>query len=173
MPSAVPAVTRNLRDGVIRVMDGSGTPKTLKIKISDGDFSYKVNKPTSIIMNRGIIDSRKKGDEKATDISFTVKFEQWSFDNADAGISIYDALNGVGGATSWVSTDGCGPFSVDLMFEMINPCDPTKSEQLIFRKFHADSVDFKEGNETNTLTVSGNALVGEPDRDYANVFVDA
>ena len=173
MPSAVPAVTRNLRDGIIRVMDGTGTPKTLKIKISEGDFSFKVNTPNFIVMNRGVIDSRKKGDETPSDISFTVKFEQWSFDNADAGISIYDALKGVGGANDWVSTDGCGPFAVDIMFELINPCDTTKSEKLTFLKFSADSVDFKEGNETNTLTVSGKALVGEPNRSYGDVFVDA
>jgi hypothetical protein len=162
--------TRNMRDGTIIIRDGSPTPKTLTIKIDEGNFNFSVKTPSFVVMNRGRIDSRKTGDETPTDINFGVKVEQWSFDYVDTGISINDALRGIGGALAagWVSTDECGPFSVDIEFRMKNPCNPAQYEQLIFRDFHAEQVSFAENAEANTLQVQGNALVAEPER----VFVD-
>ncbi len=161
-------VPRNMRDGLIIIRDGSPSPKTLTIPIDEGNFKFSVSKPTVVIMNRGKINSRKTGDEVPTPISFGVKFEQWYFDNADNGVSIYDALNKTGGADDWVSTDECGPFSVDIEFRSKNPCNPAQYEVLLFRKFHADKVDFSENNEANTLEVSGTALVPEPERSFVD-----
>ena len=163
------ATTRNLRDGTIIIKDGSATPKTLTSPISEGDMAFTVKKPTFVVLNRGVIDSRKSGDQTPTDVSFSIKFEQWSFaSGASTGISVYDALNGSGGAATagWVSSDACGPFSVDIEFRINDPCNPGHYETLTFRKFHADQVSFKEGNEYNSLSITGMALVPEPVRTY-------
>lgn len=162
------ATTRNLRDGKIILKDGSSTPKILEIPISEGDFAFSLNSPSFIVMNRGKIDSRKQGDEMPSDISFNVKFEQWSYGNGSAtGISVADAFQGIGGASDWVSTDTCGPFSISIVFEMVNPCATGEKEVLTFGKFHADTLAFKEGNEYNTLSISGKALQQQPTRTYA------
>jgi hypothetical protein len=162
------AVTRNLRDGTITLRDGSGTPKTLVIPISSGDFSFDINTPSFIVMNRGKIDSRKAGDQQPVDISFSVMFEQWSYGSGlSTGISVADAFLGIGGASTWVSTDACGPFSVDIQFDMVDPCTPGKKETLVFGKFHADKLSFKEGNEANSLSITGKALAQLPTRTYA------
>lgn len=161
------ATTRNLRDGKIILQDGSSTPKTLEIPISAGDFAFTLNSPTFIIMNRGKINSRKNGDEMPTDLSFSVFFEQWSYGNGSAsGISVADCFQGVGGASDWVSTDPCGPFSISIVFEMDNPCAVGEKEVLTFGKFHADTIAFKEGNEYNTLSITGKALQQKPTRTY-------
>lgn len=162
------ATTRNLRDGSIIIKDGSGTPKTLLIPISEGDMAFNVKKPSFTVMNRGVIDSRKAGDQTPTDVSFSIKFEQWSFASASTGISVYDALNGSGGAASagWVSTDPCGPFAVTIEFRIADPCNPGHYESLQFLKFHAEQTGFKEGGEYNSLSISGAALVPEPVRTY-------
>lgn len=163
------AVTRNLRDGSIIIKDGSGSPKTLTIPISEGDFAFTVNKPTFVVMNRGVIDSRKSGDQTPTDISFSSKFEQWSYaSGASTGLSVRDVIDGTAAAVAagWVSTDACGPWSVTIEFRIADPCNAGHYEALTFSKFHADSVQFKEGNEYNTLSLSGRALVPEPARTY-------
>ena len=162
------SVTRNLRDGTITLRDGSATPKTLVIPISTGDFAFDINIPAFIVMNRGKIDSRKTGDEAAIDISFSILFEQWSFGQGlSTGISVADAFQGVGGAATWVSTDACGPFSINIQFDMNDPCTPGKKETPLFGKFHADKLAFKEGNESNSLAISGKALQQLPVRTYA------
>lgn len=159
---------RNMRDGIIIIRDGSATPKTLTLSLDEGNMKFTVKKPSFTIMNRGKIDSRKTGDESPTDVSFGVKVQQWSYEYVNSGLSLYDALNGTGGAADagWISADECGPFSVDIEFRMKNPCNPSQYEVLIFRKYHAESVSFSENAEANTLEVSGNALVGEPERSF-------
>jgi hypothetical protein len=170
MPSANPAITRNLRDAFLYISDGSGTPKKLKVKIDEGDFAFTIDRPTFIIMNRGVIDSRKNGDETPSSLSWTMKFEQWEYDaGEDTGVSPADALQGEGGATDWVSTDGCAPYSVDITFVLKDPCTDGMAEILTFRKFHADQLSFKEGSEFNTLAITGKALLAKPDRSYGAV----
>lgn len=160
--------TRNMRDGTIIIRDGSPTPKTLTIKIDEGNFNFTIKHPTFVVMNRGKIDSRKDGDETPTELTFGIKVEQFKYDYVDSGISVYDALHGGGGAAAagWISVDECGPFSVDIEFRMKNPCNPAQYEQLIFRKFHSEQEQFAENAEANTLQVQGNALVAEPERDF-------
>jgi hypothetical protein len=160
------ATTRNLRDGRIIILDGSGTAKTLTIPISEGDFAFTINRPTFIVMNRGKIDSRKQGDEVPVDLSFSIKFEQWAYSNGNTGMSVPDVLQGINLANDWISTDGCGPYAVDIKFEVDNPCDPGKKEVLVFGKFTADTLSFKEGSEYNSISVSGKALQQLPTRTY-------
>lgn len=159
---------RNMRDGTIIIQDGSAIPKTLTIPVSEGDFSFTDNENTFIIMNRGRIYGRKLGDESTTQISFTAKFEQWSYAaGASTGISIRDALRGEGGASDWVSTDdACGPFAVDIIFKIADPCNATNFEVLTFENFHAAQINFREGGEFNSLSVSGEALVESPTRTW-------
>jgi hypothetical protein len=162
--------SRNMRDGTIIIRDGSPTPKTLTLTLDEGNMKFTVKTPSFVVMNRGKIDSRKTGDETPTEVSFGAKVQQWSYDYINTGLSLYDALRGIGGADAagWISTDECGPFSVDIEFRMANPCNPSQYESLLFKKFHAESVSFSENAEANTLEVSGNALVGEPVRAFVS-----
>ena len=161
------AKTRNLRDGTLIIRDGTATPNTLTIPIMDGDLSFKVVQPSFILRNRGKIDSRKQADQEALDISFSFKFEQWSYADGNSGISVPDAFQQIGGAVNWNSTDpNCGPFAVDLVFRMTDPCNLAAYEQLVFSNFHADSLDFKEGSEANTVSVTGKALIFKPVRTH-------
>jgi hypothetical protein len=162
------AQTRNLRNGLLILRDGTGTPNELQIPIQDGDLSFTVAKPTFTIRNRGKIDHRRDGDETEMQISFSFKFEQWSYNNANTGISPSDVLLKQGGASAWNSTDpvACGPWAIDLVFRIHVPCTPTSYEQLVFPKFHAESLQFSEAAEANTIQVSGSSLAFVPTRTY-------
>lgn len=158
------SVTRNLRDATITIKDGAAA--TLVIPISSGDLAWTEKRPTTVLKNRGRIDSRKNGDEMEMDLSFSFMFEQYSHDNGGTGISVIDALKGKGGASAWVSTDSCGPFAVDIEFKIENPCSPGEYEVLVFPKFHADTLSFKEADPADTVAVAGTSLATEPTRTY-------
>lgn len=161
-------ITRNMRHGTVIIADGSATPKTLIIPISSGDFAYTVKKMAQVIMNRGKIDHRSKGDETPMTVDFSILFSQWSHQQANTGMSPVDALLGTSVArvdNGWVSSDGCGDaWSVSVIFQIQDPCDPTHYEQLTFPDFHAEEYSFKENNTADQLSIKGNSLAEEPTR---------
>jgi hypothetical protein len=152
--------TRNLRDGKVIIQDGSPSPKQLEIPIAEGDLAFTQKSPSFVVLNRGRIDSRKQGDETPLDVSFTGKFEQWSGNYGSTGLSPVDVMDGTQKAidAGWISTDPCGPWAIDVLFQMQNPCNKAEFEQLTFRKVHFDEIAFKEGNEYNTFAPKGTAL---------------
>jgi hypothetical protein len=163
------ATVRTLRDGSIIIKDGSGTPKTLTIPISDGDLSFERMRNAFLIMNRGVIDSRRAGDQTAMSLDFSIKFEQWNYSSgASTGLSVQDVLAGDTPAVTagWVSTDTCGPYAVTIEFRIADPCNVGHYEALTFTKFMAEKFSFKEGSEANTLSISGTALMDKPTRTY-------
>ena len=163
------ASTRNLRHGKLLIRDGTTpTPFVLEIPISEGDLDFTITYPTFLVRNRGKIDHKRTGDETEIDIKFSFKFEQWSYaSGAGTGVSPVDALTKKGGASAWVSTGpSCGPYSIDLMFRVENPCNAAEYEQLVFPAFNVDSLNFKEGSEFDMISVSGKALAFEPTRTW-------
>ena len=163
------ACTRNLRDGNLTIRDGTGTPNTLDIPIDGGDLSFTQAEPSVTIKNRGRLDHRRHGDEMEMEVSFSGTFCQWSYATGEStGVSPVDALRKIGGAASWVSThDACSPYAVDLVFDITDPSDTTKKETLVFPKFHAETIQFSEADEANTLQVSGRSFATAPTRTYA------
>ncbi len=166
--------SRNLRDARIYLYDATPvTPLKLLIPIDNGDLSWTVHDQSKTILNRGRLHSRRQGDEIPIDMSFTIKFTQYQYAEGSAtGVSPVDILLHQGGASAWVSTDNCcGPFAVDLKFEVTDPCDITKAELLTFVKFHAETVAFKEGDDFDTITVNGMAFTTRPSRAYGALIV--
>lgn len=163
----MPANTRNLRHATLTIKDAG--VNTLLIPIMDGDLDFTIQKNIQRVMNRGRIDHKRDGDEVEMDIKFSFKFEQWSYSaGASTGVSPVDALTKAGGASAWVSTGAsCGPYSVDLVYSIANPCNTSEHEVLTFTGFTVENINFKEGGDANTITVSGKAQITAPNRTYA------
>jgi len=161
--------TRNLRHGRIILRDGTTpTPVSLLIPISEGDLDFTITKPTFLVMNRGKIDHKRAGDETEIDIKFSFKFEQWSYaSGASTGVSPADFLTKEGGGSALVSTGpSCGPYSVDLLFQVVDPCNEANYEQLLFPAFNVDTLNFKEGSEYDIVSITGKALAFKPTRSW-------
>ncbi len=161
--------TRNLRDGNLTIVDGTGTPNTLDIPIDEGDLKFTDAQPTNTIKNRGVLDHRRSGDQMEMEVSFSMKFCQWSYASGSVtGISPVDALRKLGGASAWTSThDSCSPYSVDLRFEMTDPTSAgVNKERLVFPKFHAETIEFSEGDDANKISVSGRSFATAPTRSW-------
>ena len=165
----MPSHTRNLRDGQLVIIDATPvTPNELIVELDQGDLSFTETNVVQTIKNRGILHHRRVGDEEELELSFTVKFVQWSYNNGAAtGISVTDACMGRGGASAWVSTDEtCAPFSVDIQFRVADPCNPGSFEVLTFVKCTAFVFAFREGDDMDTLAVTCRSLSSTPVRTY-------
>lgn len=154
---------RNLNHGQLTIKDGTGTPKTLAIPIEVGDLSFKVTQTVNQIRDRNALVGFAKGLDQPIDLSFTIRFEEWTADPAQTAPSPADALMGTGvaAAQSWVSTSTSGPWTSDLVFDIASP-DTSKAEKLTFSKFAVETLDFSEAAESNTLKVSGKARLTTP-----------
>lgn len=159
---------RNLRDSVLKIQDGTPvTPLSVTVTPMKGDLAFTEANPSITIKHRGALDSRKRGDEMEMDVSFSFMFQQWTNTSASTGTNPIDALTRRGGASAWISTHGtCDVYAVNLVFEITDPSDPTKKEILTFSDFHAESIQFKEGDDAHQISVSGRAFVTTPVRTY-------
>jgi len=91
--STVPKVRR---DGVIQLIDGTGVPVTLDIAYEEGNFTF--DKPgggdspaaQTIVRDRGVITTVRKGDDEPITGSFSAFFRQFT-DGSEAG-SVIDFI---------------------------------------------------------------------------------
>jgi len=160
--------TRNLRNSTITFEDGT-TPTALGLLIAseEGNLSFTVGDEAPIIRHRGALQGFADPIEQPVELSFTINFREWTGNtNAATVPSLHDALRGVGNASAWVSTRDCGPFVLDLVFQINQPSNCTDAnemdETLRFSDFRADSFEFSEGEEMDTIVCSGRALVTAP-----------
>jgi hypothetical protein len=158
---------RNLTHGQLTIKDGSTTPKTLVVPFEMGNLEFTVTRSAFVFRNRGTIAGMTPGLEEPCQVNFGLKFSEWlGLTTSGAAPSVVDTLYQQGNASTWVSTLGCGPYTVDLEFLLDDPCAGTPSagenETLTFADFHADEVRFVEGEEFDELTVSGKCAVLQP-----------
>lgn len=160
--------TRNLTNGQITLVDGSTTPKTLVVPIEDGNLRFNVRRPAKVIMNRGRVAGLAEGNEEPMNASFSAKFEEWTGRTLTAFAtipSVPDAMHRKGNASTWVSTLDCGPYCVDIRFDLTNPCEASgidQTERIVLPDFHCDEVGFEEGDNADMTTYSGICATLEP-----------
>lgn len=165
--------TRNLRHGTLSVQDGQTAVNTLAIAIDEGNLTFTEERSAVFVNNRGELDHQSKGEATPVNISFTIKFDEYASKTtraivaADAGGAVTDYslrgfLRNEGGDLT--STNGRNDvFACDLIFSIVNPATTgDEAEVLTFSDFVADSFNFSEGDEYNTIAVSGRALVETP-----------
>ena len=159
------SVTKNLRDGTIRILDGSTPPKVCEVVCDDGNLKFTITGPQAKeILDRGVLSHLRPGDEVPLDWSFGVKFRDFISQRAGT-VSPYEVLLHVGAADAWVSTndDGGGVFTLDLEFLIATPTDGERGQAVVIRKCYNIKSEFAEAGENDTLAFSGKAFVTAPD----------
>lgn len=148
-------VSRNLRDGQIKIKDGTTpTPLSVTLTLEEGDLSFSVKKEYKQIRDRGALDHVRAGDEQVVPVSFSIKLDRVS--EATSPVTLYDALRKVRSAAAWVSVAGAGePYAVIIEFTVLDPAGGADDEVITFAKFFPEDVTFAEGDDYNTLSVSG------------------
>lgn len=147
--------TRNLRDGQIKVFDGT-TPTALEVTLTleEGDLEFEEVTENIQVKDRGALDHVRPGDQMPVPLSFSVKLDR--VHEASTPVTLRDALKNAGGASSWVSVAGDHePYAVGIEFTVLDPAGGSDDETITFGKFFQESIKFTEGSDYNTLQVSG------------------
>lgn len=162
---------RNLRHGIIKLRDGkTPTPNTVELFLDEGNLQFTIHDNIFQILDRGVIDHLAQGDQAGMDVQFGIKWQKFS--NTSTGASgpptMYDVLFKKGDASTFVSTSACGPYTIDVLFQIIDPCSAAagRTEQLVFPNFHATQLDGAEGDEFNTIRVQGITTALHPTDTY-------
>ena len=136
-------------------------PQLLYVKIGDGDVKYSENSQYHYDLDRGRLDVVRDGDDVPMDVSLNFTWE-YTKSGTNQPPTPIEAIKGIGAASEWVSacTDGCQPYSVDLIMDYIPPCAPANEETYVFPTFRAEKRDhdFKSAN----VAINGKCNVTEP-----------
>lgn len=152
--------TRNLRDATVTLKDGNTTPTTLALVADMGNLEFEETQNNIVILDRGILDHRRAGDEEVVKLSFGIKFKEYE---ADSVAALAEFVNKVANASAYVSTGTAGePYSFDVDFLIVNPDTSGTDETISFTKVVKDTLAFSEGDEFNELQFAGTAFMTKP-----------
>lgn len=140
-------------------IEGGGVGERTTIKLGEGTVSWTERKNREYLLDRGVIDTVRNGDQVPVDVSFQFR---WVFlKSSDATPSIKEALTQTGAAADWTSsaTDTCEPYAVDIVIVHTPICDSDVIERITLPDFRYEEIahDVKAG----TLSVSGKCNVQE------------
>jgi hypothetical protein len=138
-------------------------PIEVEVKIGDGNLTYTENIEYEYELDRGTLDTVKKGDDQPMDVTIDFAYEFVSTGTGEA-ITPVDALKGIRGAAEFTSSsaDACEPYAVDIEVDH-NPgsCLPTTETELtLFPDFRYDSLEFDI--DEATISATGRCNAEEP-----------
>jgi hypothetical protein len=148
--------TIDLKKCTLTIKDGSSTPKECVIKFGDGNLTYSINRNIDYLLDRGVLNDVREGDQVPCDVSFDAIYEFYMSDVAGGeSVTPAEALQKIESASAWVSTgaDACEPYAVDLVLEYDLTCGTTKDETLTFSEFRYEKLDFDV--KAGSISVSG------------------
>ena len=160
--------TRNLTHGSLTIKGNTQPAQQLIVPIMEGDLEFTCRDVAKVISNRGVLSHFSAGVQTPCAIRFTIGFVDYKGKSFTAAPPTpIDAMRKQGNASTWVSTQSCGPYVTDLDFALANPCSGAgtgidQTEVLTFADFHLDEWAFGEKEDMDTIKCSGNALVVQP-----------
>ena len=162
------AKVRNLVNGSLKLIDGTTpTPNELTIPIEEGNLSWTEDDTAPVIKNRGKLAGFADPIENAVELTWTMIFEEYTGKTTSgAAVSPVDFLKKKGAAAAFTGTRTCGPYTIDAEFTVAKPsnCDDPleQKEVLTFADFHTNTIAFEEGEEMDTIVITGTALITTP-----------
>ena len=158
----------DLKNVTIKIQDGSTPPKSIDVKIGEGNLTYSEKMNRDYTLDRGNLDLVRNGDQVPMDVSLDFTWEYITGSEASGALpTVEDALKQKGNAADWVSTDDdpCAPYCVDIICENLPACGESgEMETLTLPDFRWEQLnhDVKAG----TVAVSGkcNATEAMADR---------
>lgn len=142
---AEPTTVKTLRDGLIEILDGAGSPLSYTVAYEAGNFAYADPHANRVVVrDRGAIAGLRKGDDPVITGSFSVHARKLA-DSSDA--TLVDVIEKAGAWASATSTGGSGfeQFLVTLRFTIDSTASGDTADDIAtFAKCHL-AYDFAEG----------------------------
>ena len=151
---------KQLRDAVLKILDGTGTPQEVEVGIGTGNISWTETFPKEYIPERGVIadGTVREADQEPCEVTVTCTWHN-ILSTGSEDITPYEALRGVGAAATatWLTTgaDACEPYAVDLQIFTINAACMTVGtvgERITFTEFRVENCSFDIGAGTLNFT---------------------
>ena len=141
-------------DGVITFL-----PQQVEVKLGDGNLTWTVNKEYEYLLDRGNLDTVREGDQQPMDVVLDSVYEQITTGTSET-ITPYDAMNGVGSASEWVSSssDACEPYAVDIEVVHSQSCGTAQDETTLLPDFRYESLESDLSAATLSFTGRCNAV---------------
>jgi hypothetical protein len=131
----------------------------IEVTLGDGNLTWTLNKEYEYLLDRGNLDTVREGDQVPLDVVLDSVYE-FITTGTNETISPYDAMNGTGGASEWVSSsaDPCEPYAVDVEVEHVQNCGTAQNETTLLPDFRYDTLDVDLDAATISFTGRCNAV---------------
>lgn len=136
------------------------TGQQIDVKLGDGNLTWTRNRELNYELDRGNLDTVREGDQVPLDVVVDSVYEFVTTGTGET-ITPYDASNGVGGASEWVSSssDPCEPYAVDLEIDHVPACGAgTEKETTLLPDFRFDTIEADLDAATLNFTGRCNAV---------------
>jgi hypothetical protein len=154
----------DLKEVLIKLVDGSGTPVVYTVKIGEGNLTYTEARNIEYTLDRGLLDEVREGDQIPMDVSLDANWEYITGGSDTSAIgTVEDFMKKRGVYASNVSTDSdsCRPYAIDILVEYEPNCVTVvrPQEDITLSDFRWESVahDLRAG----TLSFTGKCNVTE------------
>lgn len=151
----------DLKRCTIKIKDGGSNQIT--VKVGEGNLSFTEKRNVEYIRDRGVLSATRLGDEEPVDVSFDFTWEEITSISGDTTPTVKEALQKIGAASSWASSDAdtCAPYAVDIEVTHDPDCSGTSTsaqdEVVLISDFRWESMQFDY--KAATISVTGKANV--------------
>lgn len=144
----------DLKNCVLEIRGGTGGNK-LVVAIGKGNLTWDEKRNIEYILNRGVLNTVRLGDEVPIDVKLDADYEAITGAGSLTPFSVEDAFKHRGTASTWTSTssDPCEPYCVDLYFFNVPPCDVANAETVILPEFRYE--DLNHDPKAGTISIAG------------------
>jgi len=152
---AVSTVIKHFTDGTIELADGTGTPVTLTVPFSQGDFSIsgiqEGQKAVNVYQSRGVLHTLRKGEKTFITGSFSAMLADVS--DASAG-ALLDFIRKTNAYSANASTLGSGDvYAIKITLQIEGTDLGDSADHTIVLDDCACSADVSEG-EPDSISIS-------------------
>ncbi len=154
---------RSLKDAVLTITDGASA--SIIVTLDNGDLSWTESQPINVISDRGVLDHARKANEVPVTVSFSAQFAGSVAGNSDsATVSLYEMLTKTGDASGYTSDEpNSDTWAMVLGFAITDPDTGTAANETItFPRWHCEELTITEGDPSDTIAASGQAMVTAP-----------
>lgn len=131
----------DLKEATVEVADGGS--ESIEVILGDGNFTFTETHNREYRLNRGVLNSVKNGDQEPLSCSFDMEWEYLS--GASGTPTPYEALQKIGQASSWVSSDTsdpCAPYGVNIVVTYTPACGAGYDQEVItFPDFRLENIN--------------------------------